>query len=64
MATPQEKHSVYHGLVKQNQIHRLGETTELSVEEIHRHDQVFLVVHSLFIQHRPRLHKFLVPGTN
>ncbi|XP_037795537.1 uncharacterized protein LOC119590850 [Penaeus monodon] len=35
MATPQEKDNVYHGLLKQNRMFRLNETTELSMEEIH-----------------------------
>ena len=37
------RHSVYHGLLKPNQICRLSETSELSIEEIHRH--VYQFVH-------------------
>ena len=37
MATPQEKTHVYPGLLRQNRMFRLGENTELSMEEIHHH---------------------------
>ena len=37
MATPQEKHKVYPGLLRQNRIFRLSENIELSVEEIYHH---------------------------
>ena len=36
-------HSMYHGLLKPNRIYRFSETSELSMEEIHRH--VYQFVH-------------------
>ena len=38
----ERRHSVYHGLLKPNWICRLGETSELSMEEIHRHVHRFV----------------------
>ena len=35
-------HSVYHSLLKPNRICRLGETSERSMEEIHRHVHQFV----------------------
>ena len=36
------RHSVYHGLLKPNRICRLSETSELSMEDIHRHVHQFV----------------------
>lgn len=33
--------SVYHGLLRQNRIRRLNETTEQNMEEIHHHVRVW-----------------------
>ena len=38
----ERRRSVYHGLLKPNRICRLSETSELSVEEIHRHVHQFV----------------------
>ena len=44
MTTPQEKGNVYPGSLRQNQMFRPSETTEVSMEETHHHVLQFVYV--------------------
>ena len=46
----ERRHSVYHGLLKPNRICRLGETSEPSMKEIHRHVHRSRAWHKKFME--------------